>query len=664
VRQNDAAYLARWLVEPITLEPLRADGHALVTQAGHPVPLTHGVPVFGRDQLSTAQLAELSHAPRRLAEQRADPVWLAAPESSYAWSRPWLDEETLSAPKACVVCLGAPLGDDLPDLRVANKFNVDHLADVYAELAAPEVASQSTTFVSSPAETLPFATGTVDAVYSRSGFDRVHNPLLVLEEVHRVLKPAGTFLFACHYDSALLDVAGAVVESDFLDRFVASLFVERHRQLEPVPPHQVSVGQAQTQWLCYVGSPKPGGRLPLDRATIEWSARLASSFQQALAERVAGDSEKSKSSFAATLVAPPVTPTDAHRQVFAALQLLAMFDKEALLAAAHTIRDHGLGPDWRSVANLVLGHYGWSLDDLPSPPRGQLIRCPLLEEWKWYATIRLSATALGRGDSARALGELATAKRPLAASAWMGESPETRDLDAARIGRGSDGRDAAWRAPLRRLLTRRRPRQDALQTLARRVGDDWKDSEYYAEAEAVLDDDWEALIWPQLRDCDFTSVVEVAAGHGRHSEKLRHLTPHLVLVDINRENLDVLRQRFAGARNITYVHNDGVSLTEIPDRTVTLVYTFDAMVHFDSDVVRAYLREFARILHPGGRALCHYSNYSAEPTGSYRTHPGWRNFMSRELFEHYAWKEGLTPVVSQLIRGGVDGLTVLEKSRP
>ena len=209
----------------------------------------------------------------------------------------------------------------------------------------------------------------------------------------------------------------------------------------------------------------------------------------------------------------------------------------------------------------------------------------------------------------------------------------------------------------------RKPPNVDLAVLARDVGNAWKRNAYYDEAESSMDEQWEGLIWPLIEDCDFTCVVELAAGHGRNSEKLRHPAERLYLVDINQENIDFLQRRFAGTTNITYVQNDGISLEAIPDREATLVYTFDAMVHFDSDVVRAYLREFARILHPGGRALCHYSNYSAEPTGSYRTHPGWRNFMSRELFEHYAWKEGLAPVVSRLIRDDGDVVTLLEKPK-
>jgi ubiquinone/menaquinone biosynthesis C-methylase UbiE len=209
-------------------------------------------------------------------------------------------------------------------------------------------------------------------------------------------------------------------------------------------------------------------------------------------------------------------------------------------------------------------------------------------------------------------------------------------------------------------MTSRPHNPGELLALARTVGDDWKEGPYYDEAEAGMEADWVSIIWPVIKDSDFTCVVDLAAGHGRNSEKLRHLTDRLYVVDINHANIEFMQQRFLGATNITYVHNDGISLEAIPNGEATLVYCFDAMVHFDSDVVRAYLSEFNRILSPGGRCFCHYSNFSRDPTGSYRDHPGWRNFMSRELFEHYAWKEGLSPVFSQLIRDGCDAITLLE----
>lgn len=190
---------------------------------------------------------------------------------------------------------------------------------------------------------------------------------------------------------------------------------------------------------------------------------------------------------------------------------------------------------------------------------------------------------------------------------------------------------------------------------ARVVGDDWTHGPYYDEAERAMDGQWQDMIWPLISNADFTTTIEVAAGHGRNSERLRALAQQLYLVDINDENVEFLTRRFAAADDVTILLNNGIDLSGISDAAATFVYSFDSMVHFDSDVIRAYLGEFRRVLRPGGTGFCHYSNYTANPTGSYRDHPGWRNFMSRELFEHYAVKEGLTPLKSQLVNDQGNG---------
>ncbi len=197
--------------------------------------------------------------------------------------------------------------------------------------------------------------------------------------------------------------------------------------------------------------------------------------------------------------------------------------------------------------------------------------------------------------------------------------------------------------------------QDRLLALAKKVGDDWTEGPYYDAAEPAMGKYWDELIWPIIKDCDFTTVVEIGAGHGRNSEKLRHLAGKIYLVDINAENVQFLKERFAGADNVQLVLNNGVTIDDVPDGSATFVYSFDSMVHFDSDVVRAYLKEFCRVLKPGGLGFCHYSNYTGNPTGSYRDHPAWRNFMSRELFEHFAAKEGLASLRSELFDWGRDG---------
>lgn len=192
-------------------------------------------------------------------------------------------------------------------------------------------------------------------------------------------------------------------------------------------------------------------------------------------------------------------------------------------------------------------------------------------------------------------------------------------------------------------------RDEELRQQAQREGQIWEGSEYFALAEHDMDAQAEVIILPFVQDCDFSVVVDLAAGHGRNSERLAKVSQRLIVVDILEDNIRRCRERLGHLEHLEFMVNDGVSLSGIEDSSVTLVYCFDAMVHFDSDVVREYLAEFERVLVPGGRAFCHHSNYTAAPGGDFLNNPGARNFMSQELFAHYAHKAGLQLLRAQVI---------------
>ena len=188
--------------------------------------------------------------------------------------------------------------------------------------------------------------------------------------------------------------------------------------------------------------------------------------------------------------------------------------------------------------------------------------------------------------------------------------------------------------------------------------------QYHLDAESGMDQQWQNLIWPLIKDFDFNVVVDVAAGFGRNSAKLLPYTRQLIVTDINQKCIDACRQRFQGQTNVRFIKNDGTSLKEIATTSVTLVYSFDAMVHFDSEVVHAYLREFQRILRPGGRCFIHHSNDTEQPGGGL-VPPHSRNFMSKDLFAHYSIKSGLQVVQQEIIDWGdfkcLDCLTILRR---
>lgn len=197
----------------------------------------------------------------------------------------------------------------------------------------------------------------------------------------------------------------------------------------------------------------------------------------------------------------------------------------------------------------------------------------------------------------------------------------------------------------------------------------WKEHIYYDQAENWLAEDYPILIEPLIKDCDFSSVIDLAAGHGRNSNLLKKVANKITIIDIHQENIDFCKKRFAGDNRFEFVVNDGATLKEIADHSVTLIYSWDAMVHFDSDVVRSYIKEFSRVLKPGGRGFCHHSNYDKSPGGWFQYNPHARNFMTANLFAHYCAKEGLKVLQSQVISWGrgdnlvkdMDAITLFEK---
>jgi len=208
------------------------------------------------------------------------------------------------------------------------------------------------------------------------------------------------------------------------------------------------------------------------------------------------------------------------------------------------------------------------------------------------------------------------------------------------------------------------PDEPALAALAAYSGDPWTpDNPYFQVAEKDGRWLWDNLVWPFISDCDFSDVLDLAAGHGRNSVLLLDHVKRLTVTDVQPGNVEFCRRRFRDRTNVAYSVINGYNFQPIGDQSLTLIYCFDSMVHFDSDVVRSYLRDSLRVLKPGGRGFFHHSNYTGGH--DWRCNPNARNFMSKELFEHYALKEGLSIVRQKVINWGSlensDCMSVVEK---
>jgi SAM-dependent methyltransferase len=205
------------------------------------------------------------------------------------------------------------------------------------------------------------------------------------------------------------------------------------------------------------------------------------------------------------------------------------------------------------------------------------------------------------------------------------------------------------------------------------INDQWRQSRYYDDAESA---EWVGGFWNEsktfermFRTLDRRVLVELACGHGRHTAFLLRQpaytdTGRIYLLDVNEENVEFCRTRFAGIPAVAVYRNSGHDFRPVGDGEATAIFCYDSMVHFEYGTVISYIKDAMRILVPGGRALFHHSNYDKAPGNSYRDNPDWRNFMSKALFAHVAMRSGFT-VIEQVVFDWAtpesDCLTLLER---
>ena len=195
-------------------------------------------------------------------------------------------------------------------------------------------------------------------------------------------------------------------------------------------------------------------------------------------------------------------------------------------------------------------------------------------------------------------------------------------------------------------------------------GDPWTpENRYFEMAEVHMPSMWSKLILPFIGDCDFTATLDLAAGHGRNSEYLAPLCDTLAITDIQPGNVAYCQQRFAGHHNVSCFVGNGYDFKPQKDDSLTLIYCFDAMVHFEPKVVESYIVDAFRVLRPGGMAFFHHSNDGGST--DWHSNRGSRNRMTKETFASIAAKARLSVVKQQVIDWGqhkaLDCLSLLQK---
>lgn len=169
---------------------------------------------------------------------------------------------------------------------------------------------------------------------------------------------------------------------------------------------------------------------------------------------------------------------------------------------------------------------------------------------------------------------------------------------------------------------------------------------------------WYGTIFPRIQAFfPAGSILEIAPGYGRCTQYLLSLCRELTVVDLAEKCINACRERFKTSPYIKYFVNDGKSLDMINNNSIDFVFSWDSLVHAESEVLFSYLKHLATKLKQGGYGFIHHSNIGAfknPETGELSVENlHWRaTSMTAELFREYCNEVGLKCISQEIIGWG------------
>ncbi|UCC73853.1 MAG: methyltransferase domain-containing protein [Gemmatimonadota bacterium] len=112
----------------------------------------------------------------------------------------------------------------------------------------------------------------------------------------------------------------------------------------------------------------------------------------------------------------------------------------------------------------------------------------------------------------------------------------------------------------------------------------------------------EQILQPHLRS-DMT-VLDFGCGPGNLARRVARHVERVIALDVSCGAIACAKV-LNGAENIAYLVNDGRTLSALEDSSIDLIYSFAVVQHLSDELFDGFLREFRRVLKPGGGVICH-----------------------------------------------------------
>ena len=174
---------------------------------------------------------------------------------------------------------------------------------------------------------------------------------------------------------------------------------------------------------------------------------------------------------------------------------------------------------------------------------------------------------------------------------------------------------------------------------------------------------WWWVLYPRIRDyLNVKTILELAPGYGRIARYLKNYCEKLILVDLSPNCIEACKKKFHTDTNIEYHVNDGYSLDMLVDNSIDFVFSFDALVHVEKDVMESYIKFLGKKLSKNGVGFIQHSNvgsfskigdYAFSPRPPFAVRKQWRGrTMSAELFREYSKNSGVNVINQELLNWG------------
>ncbi len=138
----------------------------------------------------------------------------------------------------------------------------------------------------------------------------------------------------------------------------------------------------------------------------------------------------------------------------------------------------------------------------------------------------------------------------------------------------------------------------AVLTESGKRGNRWAIDEFFATGVAEVERDME-----QVRACGgeppLRSALDFGCGAGRLTQGLARRFSRVVGVDISGQMVALAREHNR-QDSVEFAHNAGPDLGMFPDGAFSFVYSRITLQHIAPRYTKGYLREFVRVLEPGG----------------------------------------------------------------